>query len=377
MKIIVDENIAFAEEAFEKIGSVKLMYGREISNKDLKNVNALIVRSITKVNENLLRDTNVKFVGTATIGTDHIDLNYLKNADITFTDAKGCNANAVVEYVFNTISIWLKLNNKKFKDLTLGVVGVGEIGSKVVNIAKKIGMNVLMNDPPRERNEKSNKFVPLNKIFDADIITTHTPLIREGIDKTVHLYNKDNVFKVKDKTLFINASRGEVVDNILLLELLKQKNITVALDVWENEPNINTALLEKVFIATPHVAGYSLEGKVIGTKMIYDKLCKFINQTPEWHPVTPQVSKPVIEISSGQTLEDLFSELFPQLYDIIEDTSHTKELLKAETDKRGKFFDDLRKNYKLKREFCNYTIKLNPFKKEYAEILESFRFKVI
>ncbi len=376
MKLLVDENISHASEAFSGFGSVSLMHGRKISNSALKDKDALIVRSITKVNEELLKDTPVKFVGTATIGTDHIDLDYLSRRGIYFSDAKGCNADAVAEYVFTAIFRLAVEHGFSVKDKTIGVVGVGNIGSRIVRLAKSLGMNVLMNDPPLQRKSGSAEFVPLKDIYSADIITLHVPLNKEGIDKTVHLFSEDNLSLLKENTVFINASRGQVVDNQALLKLLDKKNLNVVLDVWENEPRISLELLKKVKFGSPHIAGYSLEGKVNGTVMIYNALCKFLNRESGWKPELPSVDNPVIEASQDNNLEAALNKIFTSIYNIKDDDDLMRKMFNMNNEEAGTYFDSLRKNYKLRREFANYTVKLTKLDEKLSGILKSFRFNV-
>ncbi len=377
MNIIIDENISYAQEAFKQFGKVNLLHGRKITSRELKDADVLIVRSITKVNEELLKDTPVKFVGTATIGTDHIDLEYLKSRNIYFSDAKGCNADAVAEYVFTSIFKIAAEQNISLKDKTIGVVGVGNIGSRIVRLSKAIGLNVLMNDPPLKRISNRIDFVPLDKIYDADIITMHVPLNKEGEDKTVHLFNSENLKKIKDKSIFINASRGQVVDNLALSKIIGNKNLNVVLDVWENEPDINIELLGKVKFASPHIAGYSLEGKVNGTVMIYNALCKFLNVSPSWQPILPEVTNSIIESKQKNNTEQELNGLFNAVYDIKRDDDQMRNIIDIPDNDRPKYFDSLRKNYPLRREFTNYKIKLSPKDEELIKILREFRFKMI
>jgi len=289
MNIIVDENIAYAKKAFSEYGDVQLVDGREITNQLLINVDTLLVRSITSVNRYLLDGTKVKFVGTATIGSDHVDLNYLKMNNITFADAKGCNANSVAEYVFTAllkIAVEKKIN---LSEKAIGIIGIGNIGSRVVKIAKAIGMRVLKNDPPLEREAIGDNFVSLDEALQADIITLHVPLNETGKDKTVHLLNDQNLKKIRKGTILINTSRGAVIDNDALYNIAQRKKLYNILDVWENEPGVNIDLLKITKIGTSHIAGYSLEGKVNGTGMIYYALCNFAGIPPSWKPELPEV----------------------------------------------------------------------------------------
>ncbi len=376
MKIVVDENIAFPEEAFSQFGEVILCSGRKITNGLLKDVNALIVRSITKVDAKLLKNTNVKFVGTATIGTDHIDLDYLKETGITFADAQGCNANSVAEYVFTVlmkIAVERKLSLKK---MSIGVIGVGNVGSKIVNFAQVIGLKVLKNDPPKERAGIGGAYVSLDEALTADIITCHVPLNKTGIDKTFHLLDDEKLKNLKEGTILFNTSRGPVVDNSALLSLIDKKNFTIVLDVWEGEPKINTELLNKVYTGSPHVAGYSYEGKVNGTKMIYDALCNFTGQEPDWKPVLPDVDNNEIIFPGKGNIEERLHYIFNKIYDIERDDEKMRKLIEMNADVGGKYFDELRKTYPLRREFNNYTILINKNEKEIIELLKKFRFYV-
>ncbi|MFA6978306.1 MAG: 4-phosphoerythronate dehydrogenase [Ignavibacteriaceae bacterium] len=375
MKIVVDENVAFAEEAFSKFGEVQLLHGREIDQSVLKNTDALIVRSITKINKELLEGTSVTFVGTATIGTDHVDLEYLNERSIGFADAKGCNADAVAEYVFTALFAAAVKKNISLKDKTIGVVGVGNIGSRIVKLAEAYGLKVLMNDPPRQKKESNSDFVPLEEILIADIITIHTPLTYEGDDKTFHLFNRANLLQIKEGTIFINASRGEVVDNIALSNLLDENKITAILDVWENEPNIGQELIKKVLYATPHVAGYSLEGKINGTKMMVDAMNKFFNKNILWQQELPECKNSELEIPDASTEEEILASLFEKIYNI-EDDSKPLKTFSGDKESLGKYFDLLRKEYPLRREFTNYSIKTKTLPAELAKFLQTLRFNL-
>jgi len=375
MKIVVDENVAFAEEAFSKFGEVRLMQGREIDHSVLKDADALIVRSITKIDKTLLEGTSVSFVGTATIGTDHVDLEYVNKRSIGFADAKGCNADAVAEYVSTAIFSAAVKKNISLKDKTIGIVGVGNIGSRVAKYAQTFGLKVLMNDPPRQKKESNTAFVSLEEILTADIITIHTPLTYEGEDKTFHLFNRSNLVHVKEGTIFINASRGEVVDNTALSDLFDKKKPTVILDVWENEPNIDRELIKKVLFATPHVAGYSLEGKINGTKMMVEAMNKFFNKNILWQPTLPECENPAITVSANLSIEETLYSLFKEIYDIEKDSKRLKTF-SGNKESLGKYFDTLRKEYPLRREFTNYSIKANVLSERLEKILKVLRFNL-
>ncbi|MBU2494057.1 MAG: 4-phosphoerythronate dehydrogenase [Bacteroidetes bacterium] len=360
MKLVIDENISFAEEAFESFGEIILLNGRKIDNKILSDADALIVRSITNVNEKLLKNTNVKFVGTATIGTDHIDLDYLSENKIEFSSAAGCNSYAVTEYVFCAIANIITQNHILKENPSIGIFGFGNIGTKISRYAKAMGLDVFISDPPLERAGNPQVFHSPEKVLESDIITFHVPLNTEGIDKTVHLLDENKLEKIKPGTIIINSSRGPVIDNAALLRRLKKnKDIFAVLDVWENEPDFMLELLQNINLGTPHIAGYSLEGKVNGTKMIYDALCKFLSREPVWQPVLPNVDNSVVELKNEQNNFEILSSIFENVYSIKEDDLLLRNSLNMSDNQKKEYFDILRKNYKYRRELNNYKIKID------------------
>jgi len=376
LRLIVDENIAFADKAFAQFGKVNLMPGREIINSALMDTDVLIVRSITNVNEDLLKNTPVKFVGTATIGTDHIDLDYLKCKNIFFTDAKGCNAFSVAEYIAASLLNLAVKFDFSLKDKSIGIVGVGNVGSKVAAFAEALGMTVLLNDPPLKRIGDKRNFVELDEIFKCDIVTLHTPLNLDGIDKTYHLFNNDNLNKLKDGAILINSSRGAVISNSDLLTAIENKNLKVVLDVWENEPDINIELIKNVLIATPHIAGYSYEGKVNGTKIIYQSLCEYLGEDKTFKFDLPIPKEPTLIFNNSNKLETGLNDLISAVYFIQDDDNRMRKIIKMEKDDRIKYFDLQRKNYPRRREFNNYTIEASNITISIKETLRKLRFNL-
>ncbi|MBT8379885.1 MAG: 4-phosphoerythronate dehydrogenase [Ignavibacteria bacterium] len=377
MKIVIDDNIIFAEDAFSMLGSISLLNGRLITNKILKNTDALIVRSITSVNEELLKKTKIKFIGTATIGTDHIDTNYLQKNKIVFADAKSCNADSVAEYVFTALLKIAADEKISLSKKTIGIIGVGIIGSRIEKLARALGMKVLKNDPPKEREGIGSGYVSLNDIFDVDIITLHVPLNKKGKDKTFHLLGDKNLKHIKEGTIIINTSRGEVIKNSALLKESRTKSFKLVLDVWENEPNLNTELIKEAQIGTSHIAGYSFEGKTNGTKLIYDALCNHLNKKPTWEPSLPVLEHSEISLPEGKTIEERLFKLFCSIYNIEKDNDGLRNVLHLKTNNlREEYFDLLRKLYPLRREFTNYTISLQAEDLALKPILEAFRFKI-
>ena len=376
LNIIVDENIVFAKEAFALFGNVTLLSGREINNSILKDADILIVRSITKVDKELLKNTPVKFVGTATIGTDHIDLEYLKKNKIAFADAKGCNAYSVAEYLIVSLLNLSVRFNFTLKEKSIGIVGVGNVGSKVAKFADALGMKVLLNDPPLQRAGNNNSFVSLDEILNADIITLHVPLNLSGIDRTYHLFDKKKLMELKDGTILINTSRGAVIKNQELLEIIDTKKLKVVLDVWENEPDINIDLLNKVIIGTPHIAGYSLEGKINGTKMIFDALADYLNLNISFNFTKEAPTNSLLSFEKSETIEKDLDQIVSKIYPIGRDDKLMRKMLNMSREERIKYFDLLRKDYPIRREFNNYRIELKNFDGKTKNILTNLRFNI-
>lgn len=374
MKIVADENIIYAGEAFSALGNVTLVPGREITRDILQGADILLVRSVTGVNENLLRNTGIGFVGTATIGRDHVDTGYLESAGISFADAAGSNADAVAEYVFTAL---LEIFAEREYDLSgksIGVIGVGNIGSRVAKIATSLGMKVLKNDPPLKRLTSREDYLELDDLMECDIITLHVPLNMEGPDKTFHMFDNKRLKKLKDGVVLINASRGHIVDNEALQSIIGEKNFSAVIDVWENEPFVSTGLLEKTIIATPHVAGYSYEGKVNGTKMIYNSLCNFLGKVPAWQPATPPVGNNHLSLDALSGMAGL-RKLFSGIYDIRKDDKQFRTVLNMPSKEGAIYFDGLRKNYLLRREFSNFSVALKNRNDETENFLKSIRFR--
>lgn len=269
MKIVADENIAFAAEVFGPLGELVLLPGRMIKRADLEQADILLVRSVTQVNCALLEGTPVRFVGSCTIGTDHVDTVWLAQHNIAFAHAPGCNARAVVEYVLSAL---LALHVDFLDGRRIGIVGCGNVGSRLLRCLQQAGANVCAYDPFLD--DASLPLVNFDSLLQCEVICLHTPLTHSGAYPTFHLFGDAEIARLRSGTVLLNAGRGAVIDNVALLQrLLQQHDLHVVLDVWENEPAIDVALLEQVAIGTPHIAGYSAEGKWRGTAMVYEALC--------------------------------------------------------------------------------------------------------
>jgi len=357
MKIVADSNIPFAREAFAALGEVQLVPGRQIDAATVRDADVLLVRSVTPVGAALLNGSRVRFIATATIGTDHIDLNYLGGRNIGFASAEGSNANSVAEYVVAALLELAHRRKFRLRDKTLGVVGVGAIGTRVVRYAEALGMRVLQNDPPRQRAERLAEFVSLEQILgETEIITLHVPLTRSGPDATAHLFDRERLSALEERRpILINTARGAVVDNRALLKAIDGERVGGAvLDVWENEPNISPELLDVVDIGTPHIAGYSFDGKVNGTRMIYEAACRFFGLQPTWTPTLPPPPVPRIklDIRSSEDFEDVLHRVVHRVYDITADDAALRAGVRN-ADGIGVGFDKLRAEYPVRREFHN------------------------
>src|SRR5664280_2567139 len=300
MKIVANDKIPFLKGALEPYAEVVYIPGKQISREILKDSDALLIRTRTVCNESLLKGTSIRFIGTATIGFDHIDTDYCRRNNIVWTNAPGCNSDSVQQYIAAAL---LRISSEyhfNLKDQTLGIIGVGNVGSKVEKFARSIGMKVLLNDPPRARIEGKKNFHSLNTVLSgSDILTVHVPLNVVGEDQTWHLFSEESFKKIKRGAWFLNSSRGEVTDTYSLKKALNSGMISGAvIDVWENEPYIDPELLQQAFIATPHIAGYSTDGKANGTAMIVNALCRYFNLPLEnWYPANiPPPDSPYITI---------------------------------------------------------------------------------
>ncbi|MTK53583.1 4-phosphoerythronate dehydrogenase [Paludibacter sp.] len=372
-QIVIDEKIPFIKGVLELYADVNYVEGAQIDSNIVANADALIVRTRTICNEALLKNSTVKFIATATIGTDHIDTAYCDGKGIFWTNAPGCNSGSVYQYIASVLS-WLVLAKQmKLENLTLGVVGCGHVGSKIVRLGLLLGMKVLVNDPPLQRTRGGN-FVSLEDLLQqADIVSLHTPLTRSGEDKTFHLIDSENLHKMKPSAWLVNSSRGEVVNGEALEIALDNKVIQGAvLDVWEQEPKISVGLLNRVGLATPHIAGYSADGKATATAMSVQALSRFFSlPLNTWQPGSiplPQQSTLLTIDASNKTLSQLFAEVVWATYAITDDN---ERLRNAVAD-----FEKQRGNYPIRREFQAYTINLKHGNSQLVDFLKALGFQV-
>ncbi|MBQ9073304.1 MAG: 4-phosphoerythronate dehydrogenase [Muribaculaceae bacterium] len=301
--LVIEDNIPFIKGILDDVAKVYYLRPEEITSKSMKCVDGLVTRTRTLCNASLLDESNCRFIATATIGTDHIDLQYCKNRGITVANAPGCNAPAVAQYVMASILYHRLRRNatNSLCDTTLGVVGVGHVGSIVAEWARQLGMTVLECDPPRKMSESGEHWVDLNVIAErCDYITFHTPLTRDGIYATYHLADDDFYAKLRRRPAIINSARGAIVNTEALLRALDDGRVSdVMIDCWEQEPNINPQLLKRAFVATPHIAGYSREGKIRATAMAVKALTRYFD-LPDLNvaEVVPEGAAPSVTVDS-------------------------------------------------------------------------------
>ncbi len=336
MKVIVDNKIPYIKDIIEQLADeVIYLPGQDIVAETVKDADALIIRTRTRCDRALLEGSRVKFIGTATIGFDHIDTMYCKKAGIAWTNCPGCNAGAVEQYLHSVLLLLQREKNVSLKNACIGIVGVGHVGERVKRLCESLGMHVMLNDPPRsDCGEKG--FNDLQKLAEnCEIITFHVPLTRDGLYKTYHLGDRGFFSRLQKRPYIINTSRGEVLDTQAILSALDGNQISGAvIDVWENEPNISLELLHKVFIGTPHIAGYSVEGKMNATRMVIEAYCRFFKKNVGFE--MPSLGKSCVGTNENEEILQL------QLYDPRNDYDALLANPAA--------FERLRENYSFRRE---------------------------
>jgi len=379
MKIVADENIPFAQQAFSTLGEVSLLPGRNLKASDVADAELLLVRSVSSVNETLLKGSKIRFVASATIGFDHIDRDYLQQHNIGFARAPASNAISAAEYILSSLLILAQRHDFQLRDKTVAIVGCGNVGSRVLKRLQALGVTCLVNDPPRQQQEPEGEFVSLDEALTADIITLHTPLTKEGAFPTHHLLDREKLAQIAPNTLLINAARGAVVDNRALLQRMQQQNdLQLIWDCWEGEPSINTELLDYVEIGTPHIAGYSLDGKVRGTEMIYQAACQFLQVAPSWS-ANDALPAPIVngfQLHPSGNLQDDLTAVILSAYDARRDDADMRLLKSLDAEQQRSFFDHLRKHYPERREFAQYQLQLPTEQNELANLLSALDFQV-
>ncbi|MBU3070808.1 4-phosphoerythronate dehydrogenase [Aestuariicella sp. G3-2] len=368
LQIVADENIPLVSEFFATLGDVSTYPGRTLTAEQVKNADVLLVRSVTPVNETLLAGSRVQFVGTCTIGIDHLDVEYLEQKGIAYHSAPGCNANSVVEYIFSVLAKvktdWLQAS--------FGIIGCGNVGGHLYRRLKALNLPVVCYDPFLTT-EDNPDLCGLDEVLNAEVICMHTPLTHGGEFPSHHLLDEARIQQLKPGCLLINAGRGPVVDNQALKRVLQQRDdLTVVLDVWEPEPNLDIELMQQVALASPHIAGYSYDGKVEGTAMIYRALCRQLNceetvlssqllqdDNADFKKILPNEMP-----NSGDILQSTVNQIILQAYDVGEDDRRMRSKLLGDECQQSsqafaQGFDELRKHYPKRREFPCFQVDLS------------------
>lgn len=374
MHILADENIPLVDEFFAGFGEIRRMPGRSINRAALENVDVLLVRSVTRVDREMLEGSAVRFVGTCTIGTDHLDLDYFEQAGIEWASAPGCNARGVVDYVLGSLLVLSEVRGEALARRRFGVVGAGEVGGRLLEVLRGLGWDVRVCDPPRQVREAGD-FVSLDEILaECDVISLHTPLTLGGDWPTFHLFDQARLSRLRPGTWLINASRGAVVDNAALRDLLLQRpDLEAVLDVWEGEPQVDVALAGLCRIATPHIAGYSLDGKLRGTAQIYAALCAARGVEPaiELAQLMPGPALTELAFASSADPAEMLATLCRAVYDPRRDDADFRRSLPGDEAQRRAGFDLLRKQYPPRREIDGLKVRIGGHNPALATIVEA------
>lgn len=350
MKILVDENMPYVEPLFGDLGTIIPVNGRRLTPEQVRDADVLLVRSVTQVNAALLADNaRLKFVGSATIGTDHVDLAYLAERNIPFANAPGCNAIAVGEFAFMAMLELAQRYHSPLKGKVVGIVGAGNTGSATAKCLEAYGVTVLLNDPLKAAAGDSRTFVSLDTLMQqADIICLHVPITRTGEHKTLHLFDESRLMALKPNSWLINCCRGDVIDNKALIKVKSlREDLKLVLDVWEGEPHPLPELVDVVDLATPHIAGYSLEGKARGTFMLYQALCQHLNipANKSLSALLPAFNVKAMALRAMPD-EHALLQLTRFVYDLRDDD---RAFRNCGFTANG--FDNMRKNHRHRREF--------------------------
>jgi erythronate-4-phosphate dehydrogenase len=359
MIIAVDEAIPYVHDAFSRVGEIRFFSGRSARAADLRDADALVVRSVTKVGADLLDGTAVRFVGTATIGMDHLDLEYLSARGILVANAAGSNANSVSEYVTAALLATAERRGWNLSEKSIGIIGVGHIGSLVEKKALALGMEVLLCDPPLRESTGDQRYGFFKDVAGADVLTLHVPLTAAGPYPTRHMIARETLQHLSPHQFVINSSRGAVVCCPDLRQALAERRIEGAiLDVWESEPRIDRALLDMVDLGTAHIAGFSLDGKVCGTAMVLEEMCRFFGIAERWDTrgIFPPLRR--LNIPAGMHGQDAVRSIVLQAYDIRRDDADLRATREMPEDLAAERFDRLRIEYPLRCEFSHFIVEL-------------------
>lgn len=379
MKIVADKDIPLVEEYFSAAGEVIKLEGRKISAAALKQADALIVRSVTTVDKNLLHGSKVRYVGTITSGTDHIDVEYLEGHGIGFCNAAGSNARSVAEYVLSSLCVLMDQYNIDFTGKSAAIIGCGHIGSLVDSFFQTLGLECYINDPPLKDASGGDRYCERDAIYTADIITLHVPLERGGKYPTWRMIDSAFLGKLKKDVILINTSRGDVIDETALSGFLAENSeARVVLDVWSGEPEINMDILTGVNIGTAHIAGYSMDSKLRAVDIVCRQVCDYFNidQGTDFMKRFLGAGGSEITMTGSPAAQDAVQMAVLASYDVRTDSGALRQILEVDPDRRGDYFDELRSEYRIRREFDSLLVNLPPGSTQLAEILVDLGFRV-
>jgi erythronate-4-phosphate dehydrogenase len=377
MIIAVDEDLPYRDEALSQLGSLRPYPGRSLKTEDLRDVDALVVRTITPVNGSLLKGTPVRWVAAASAGTDHVDQSFLKSHGIHFSYAAGSNANAVSEYILTALYVVASRKSWDLSRKSLAVIGVGNVGSRVARKAQALGMNVLLCDPPLRDLTGDSRYRPLEDVLGADILTFHVPLTSQGPYPTVHMLGRDLLGRLKPGQFILNSSRGKAVDGLELKKALESQRISGAvLDVWEREPNIDYSLLNLLEIGTPHIAGTSLDAKIRATEMIREELSRFLGVSSSPLPDSTYPVAGILSPGEGTSGQEAVLSVLLQAFHILKKDEKLRALGSLPAEKAARDFDRLRVEPPLRLEFSHFVVGLCPVHADLEPAFKALGFKV-
>ncbi|MBO7181908.1 MAG: DUF3410 domain-containing protein [Kiritimatiellae bacterium] len=382
MKILYDKNMVLGDELFARLGEATAIEGRALKPEALTDVDLLFIRSTCRVNEALLSDTSLRFIGSGVVGTDHIDFNATRARNIQVVAAPGCNAESVANYVIAALLVIGERQKRSWQGATLGIVGVGHVGRLVWKFAEQaLGMKVIGCDPPRQEQGDfaARDFISSESLIEqADVITFHVPLTPDGPHKTVGMFSGPIVRKVKPGAVLLNFARGPVCDNALVATMLGAGFLSdAAIDCWEGEPDYSPDLAAVAALTTPHIAGHAYEGKANGTIAVYQAACKFLGVEPGELPTFPPAPVPELEIDcAGKTDEAVMRIAVQATCDIEGDTARFRASFDSDVAKRKANFDALRKHYPFRRLFSATTLILRNASPELEQKLSAIGFQI-
>ncbi|HKM38205.1 MAG TPA: 4-phosphoerythronate dehydrogenase PdxB [Thiopseudomonas sp.] len=376
MRILADENIPMLE-VFEHHGSLRRVAGRSLDRAVLADAEVLLVRSVSQVDRALLEGSQVKFVGTCTIGTDHLDIDYFAEQGIGWASAPGCNARGVVDYVLSALLTLAERDGVDLAQRCFGVVGAGQVGERLVQVLRGLGWQVLVCDPPRQQREGGD-YVDLATLLErCDAISLHTPLTKLGEWPTHHLLGAEQLQTLKKGSWLINASRGAVVDNQALKQFLTQRSdVRAVLDVWEGEPQVDAQLAQRCDIATAHIAGYSLDGKIRGTEQIYQAFCQHFAIPTQTAIAFPEQTLLSLQLAAHTPVAEALRVVCRAVYDLRGDDARFRLSLQGDTEQRRAAFDSVRKNYPVRREIPDVQVQLSQPQAQLQQMIKALGIRI-